>query len=208
MITSVHVREDILDFQNIDEFWSQAVQRRLALISGQSKGTAGVIERLSVSTVADLPDLSFMKDDRLRQVVQRDYTELRALNGQETTKSRLIMAGGILEGVLLDARVTCGKWTFDEGSQQYLKDMIGPARNEGIITEDRLSDAIRKYRAIVHPGREIREEIVFSKADAELACAAVDVVIREVRCWHSRRNPIVEEGTVETVENQPRRAGA
>jgi len=75
VITSVHVREDILDFQNIDEFWSQAVQRRLALISGQSKGTAGVIERLSVSTVADLPDLSFMKDDRLRQVVQRDYTD-------------------------------------------------------------------------------------------------------------------------------------
>jgi hypothetical protein len=193
VITSVHVREDILDFQNIDAFWSQAVQRRLALISGHSKGIADVIERPSVSTTTDLPDLSFMKDDRLRQVVRRDYAELRALNGKETTKSRLIMAGGILEGVLLDALVTCGKWTFDEGSQQYLKDMIGLARNEGVITEERLSDAIRKYRALVHPGREIREDVVFSEADAELACAAVDVVIREVRRWHSRRNPIVEK---------------
>jgi hypothetical protein len=194
VITSVHVREDILDFQNIDEFWSEAVQRRLAFVSGQRpRGTPGPTERPSVNESADLPDLSFMKDDRLRRVVQRDYAELRALNGKETTKSRLIMAGGILEGVLLDALVTNGKWSFDEGSQQYLKDMIGPARNEGIITEDRLSDAIRKYRALVHPGREIREDIVFSEADAELASAAVDVVIREVRRWHSRRAVLLEK---------------
>lgn len=194
VITSVHVREDILDFQNIDEFWSQAVQRRRATSLGQrDRGTASPIEPPSVRNTADLPDLSFVKDDRLRRVVQRDYAELRALNGQETTKSRLIMAGGILEGVLLDALVVSGKWTFDEGSQQYLKDMIGPARNEGIITDDRLSDAIRKYRALVHPGREIREDIVFSEADAELASAAVDVVIREVRRWHSRRTALPEK---------------
>lgn len=61
--------------------------------------------------------------------------------------------------------------------------MIGPAKGRGIIEEDRLTDATRRYRNLIHPGRELKENIVFEDADAVSARSAVDIVIREVRKW-------------------------
>jgi hypothetical protein len=66
-------------------------------------------------------------------------------------------------------------------------DMIGTAVHKGIIKEHKLTDALRNYRNVIHPGREIKESIVFDESDAKIAQAGVDVIIREVREWHSTR---------------------
>lgn len=128
-------------------------------------------------------DFTFVADGRLQRILERDYEELQNLNPQTATKSGIVLAGGIIEGLLFDALVASGKWTFEQACQNFLKDMIGPAMNKGIIKEDRLTDAARKYRNLIHPGREIREGMVFEKIDADLARTAVDIVIREVRNW-------------------------
>jgi hypothetical protein len=181
----VHVREDIVDYQNVEQFWSQLVQQRLTLAKRNEKRDP-TDSIPSVSREAPyLLDLSFMQDARLRVIAERDYRELRALNEGTASKSTIIIAGSIVESLLLDALIANGKWTLLEGCQKNLQDMIVAARNAGIITEDRLSDAIRKYRNLVHPGREIRDKMAFTEADATLARAAVDVVIQDVRRWYS-----------------------
>ncbi len=132
-------------------------------------------------------DFGFVADSRIREIISRDYKELSSLDLAASPKSVLVLSGGIIEGLLLDALVTANWKTFDEVAKEFLKDLIGPALNRQIIREDRLTDTIRKYRDLIHPGREIRDRIVFSQADANIARSAVDVVIREVREWYSKR---------------------
>jgi hypothetical protein len=135
-------------------------------------------------------DLSFVTDQGLRAIVERDYEELQMLDPGQTSKAALVLAGGVIEGILLDALVLTGdpRWTLAEGCKRFLKDMIGAAVNKGIIKEDKFTHAIRNYRNVIHPGKEIQEKIVFGEADARVAHAGVDVVIREVREWHSKQS--------------------
>jgi hypothetical protein len=135
-------------------------------------------------------DLSFVADQRLRTIVERDYAELQELDPGQTSKAVLVLAGGVIEGILLDALVVTGdhRWTFAEGCKRFLKDMIGAAVVKGIIKEDKFTHAIRNYRNAIHPGKEIQENIRFGEPDAKLAHAGADVVIREVREWHSKQS--------------------
>ncbi len=130
-----------------------------------------------------MADFSFIFNADIRKIVERDYEELQGLDTRTSTKSVIVLSGGIIEGLLLDTLVASGKWTFEEACQNFLKDMIGPARSRSIITEDRLTDVTRKYRNLIHPAREIREKIVFEENDATLAKTAVDIIAREVRTW-------------------------
>jgi hypothetical protein len=61
--------------------------------------------------------------------------------------------------------------------------MITVAHTIGIITEDRLTNATRNSRNLIHPGREIRDNVIFDERDAQAAKVAVDIAIREVRTW-------------------------
>ncbi|MDD5642102.1 MAG: hypothetical protein PHX53_10655 [Syntrophales bacterium] len=128
-------------------------------------------------------DFSFVFDKRIMEILERDYAELQQLDPQTSPKSVIVISGGIIEGLLFDALVASGKWTFEEACNNVLGYMIGQAKNKRIITEDRLTDATRKYRNLIHPGREIKDNVVFEETDAALAKLAVDVVIREVRNW-------------------------
>lgn len=130
-----------------------------------------------------MADFSFIFDARIRTIIERDYEELQGLDPRTSTKSVIVLSGGIIEGLLLDALVASRKWTFEEACQNFLKDMIGPAKNKGIITEDKLTDVTRKYRNLIHPAREIREKLVLEQDDAVLAKTAVEIVAREVRAW-------------------------
>lgn len=128
-------------------------------------------------------DFSFVFDERIRQILERDYLELHGLDTQTAMKAVIILSGGIIEGLLFDALVVSGKLTFETACQTTLKEMVGKALNQGIISEDRLTDAIRRHRNLIHPGREIKENIIFEESDAMLARIAVDIVIRDVRKW-------------------------
>lgn len=126
---------------------------------------------------------SFVADGRVRKILGRDYAELRGLDLRTATKSVIVLSGGVIEGLLLDALVAGGRLSFEQACQHTLKDMIRLAVSKGVIAEDRLTDAVRNYRNLIHPGREIRDVVVFDEADASLARSAVEVVIREVQRW-------------------------
>jgi hypothetical protein len=134
-------------------------------------------------------DLSFIADARIKTIVERDYAELQNLNSNKTAKSVLVISGGIIEGLLLDAIVTSGHWTYVEASERFLKDMIHPAKTNGIIQHDTLSEVLRVFRNLIHPAREIRDKLVFDESHANHARAAVEVIISEVRNWYSNRKP-------------------
>ena len=128
-------------------------------------------------------DFAFIFDSRFRQIVERDYGELQNLDPSRATKSVITLSGSIIEALLFDALVASGKWTFEKACENNLKDMITVGHATKIITEDRLTNATRNTRNLIHPGREIRDNVVFDQTDAQAAKVAVDIVIREVRRW-------------------------
>lgn len=130
-------------------------------------------------------NFAFMFDQSLRKIAERDYAELENLNPHVATKSTLTLSGSIIEALLFDALVASEKWTVEKACENTLKSMIAVAHASGIITEDRLTDAVRSSRNLIHPGREIRDNVVFDETDAEAAKVAVKIVMRQVRTWAS-----------------------
>jgi hypothetical protein len=132
-------------------------------------------------------DFTFLNNEELVAVLERDYAELQRLDPETATKAVLVMSGTIIEGLILDATVSSGKWSLAEGSKRTLNDLVNAALTAQILKHDRLTHAAKQYRNLVHPGREIRENIQFSSADAVVAKGAVDIAIREVREWYEKR---------------------
>jgi hypothetical protein len=95
-----------------------------------------------------------------------------------------VLSGAIIEGLVLDAIVSNGKWGLEEATKRTLNELVNTALAARILKHDRLSHAVKQYRNLVHPGREIRDHVEFSTPDAILAKAAVDITIREIRQWY------------------------
>jgi hypothetical protein len=137
------------------------------------------------NTSMPVVDFSFIADTRMRNIIERDYKELQQLNPDATPKSVLILSGGIIEGLLIDAIVKSGYWNEEEAFKRSLKDMIHPAKMKGIIIQDSISEWVRSFRNIVHPAKEIKENLLLTKDHAKHARTSVDVVISEIRQWHT-----------------------
>lgn len=131
-----------------------------------------------------MADFNFIRNDRLRSVIERDYAELRGLSPSESLKATVVLAGVLLEGVLTDALTVAGRWDFDSACQQRLSELIRAAKANGIIKQDHLSNTVKNYRDLVHPGREVRKGVELTKDDADLARAAVNLTIRDMLLWY------------------------
>ena len=111
-------------------------------------------------------------DGKLRIIVERDLEELHKAEMASALKSRLILSGGLIEGFLLDALLSveatalaAKKADIDRTSgkakpldEWNLSNLIEVAFELGLVTKDThsLSNSIREYRNLVHPGLERR----------------------------------------------------
>jgi hypothetical protein len=153
---------------------------------------AKVAERdtiISAKTPMPMPDFSFIEDPEIRRIVERDYSELKRLDPNASTKSVLIMSGTIIEGLLLDATVKTNTLTTEKAADMTLQQLLTAATRQSIIREDRLGNAVRNYRNLIHPARELRDQLHFTHADATLATAAVDVIIQDIKKYFDNQKP-------------------
>jgi hypothetical protein len=129
-------------------------------------------------------EFGFIRNESLRVLIERDYAELQGLDTETQSKAVVVLAGDILEGLLIDSLTVAGRWDFDSACQQRLSDMIGPAKTKGIIKEDRLTRILKDYRNLIHPGRSVRNKVQLTKDDADLARVAVNLTIRDIAHWY------------------------
>lgn len=145
-------------------------------------------------------DFNFLNEQKIKDIVERDYKELQELASKNTTKSIIVMSGGILEALLIDALVFSKEIDFEEackgerknGKKLHLFNLINLAKDKKIIREDVLSNAIRNYRNLVHAGKEIRENIHFDSADSDLALSAIKIFSRDLKKWYERERYLQE----------------
>ncbi|CAN5448972.1 hypothetical protein BH10ACI2_BH10ACI2_17960 [soil metagenome] len=128
-------------------------------------------------------DFNFLFDSRFAKIVNRDYLELQELSSAKSPKSVLVLSGSIIEGILSDALIATGDFTFEKVDKMDFDSIIKAANNAAIIKKTDLSHILRNYRNLVHPSCEIMDQVEFDEADAQLARSAVEVLIREVKKW-------------------------
>ena len=134
-------------------------------------------------------DLSFVRDPRLRAVLERDGFELQQVFAAGHWKSSMILSGGVIEGILTDLLLSrpeafraagaprkndLTRWTLDE--------LIRVALELNCVNGavGRLSHSVREYRNLVHPGREIRENLSFGREEATIAVEVLRILVREL----------------------------
>lgn len=135
---------------------------------------------------------AFVKDNDLRQIIERDYRELRQkVFPSQAWKSTVVLAGSILEALLYDQLSTdptirasaianphapnkdllAGKWT--------LADLIEVSVDLGMLPKERaktFDQILRDYRNFVHPKKELRAQHPCEEAEALMSVGALEGV--------------------------------
>ena len=121
-------------------------------------------------------EFAFVSDSRLRDRLAADWHEAQDVCHVLGWKSCLMLCGGILDSVLLQALA---------GEEQLrgrhsLDALVATAVARGLLTADsvRIGPALRAYKRLTSPARSAR--YLLTRADADAALAAVRACLRQL----------------------------
>lgn len=149
----------------------------------------GKSEKLSPQS-SPLEEFLFVGNEKLRQILLRDFKELNLCHEQSAIKATLIMAGTVLEALLLDAllsKETLAKSHAKKGEGDLkgwnLENLLEVALElygiNRMVFE--MSWPVRKMRNLIHPGKELRQESNFDQSEATIAINVINIVIRDLK---------------------------
>ena len=128
-----------------------------------------------------MADFNFIIIPELRQCLESDYRELRACLKAEAWKAVHVLAGSIVEAILIDALGGSG---VDQSKldAMELAPLVTLAKDKGILPDEsiELSTVIRKYRNLIHPGRVKRLEKSVDRSGAIVAAEVVEIITKQV----------------------------
>lgn len=130
----------------------------------------------------------FITDEDFRQCLENDYRELLLALENMAYKSAHILAGSIVEALLVDTLIASKSVPTEKALRMKLGTAIKEAQEHNIITEKTasLSAVIREYRNLIHPGRSVRLQEKPTEESAQVAKALVVMVAREIESWKQK----------------------
>lgn len=162
------------------------MQSYLAIALGKIKVH---IDNKENTPITETRDFSFIKRTDLRKILERDYVEIQRAYIGTCWKSVIILSGSAIEAILLD-RLQQDESKAKSASQAPKKDLsywdladiIKVCVELKFVTPgvEKLSGAVREYRNLVHPGNEIRNNLVFNAEEAKIAVEVLHIVHRDL----------------------------
>lgn len=146
----------------------------------------------------DMEDFSFVQDPRLRQIIQRDYSDFVKAQVAKIFKPSLVLLGGILEALLFDAlkqneakALAASKAEKRAVEDWRLETLIEVAVEISLVSEGvrGIGHSVREFRNLVHPGRERRGDYVMSDLEVEVTEKILRIVIRDLKERTKRTTP-------------------
>lgn len=126
----------------------------------------------------------FVNGEDFRLSLESDYKELTLAMQNKAWKAAHLLAGSIIEAILVDYLVSLGqrkRLSFDP-LKINLADAISECRKEGAISErtEHLSHVIRSYRNLIHPGRSVRLGETATENSAKVVTTLIDIIVEEI----------------------------
>ncbi|MDE0218038.1 MAG: hypothetical protein OXJ90_02110 [Spirochaetaceae bacterium] len=129
-----------------------------------------------------MTDFDFITDEEFRRVLAADKAEMHRCVDSKSWKAVHVLAGSIVEAVLLDYLVAEGHVKKDEALTLDLGSAVRMAHKKEIISKraSDLSGAIRDYRNLVHPGKSIRVGEMPDENSAQVVVAILEMILGEI----------------------------
>jgi hypothetical protein len=126
----------------------------------------------------------FITDEQLRKGLESDYSELLSASQVEAWKAVQVLAGSIIEAILVDYLMSVG-YTPTKGKtilEMQLGDLITVCKAEGALTSvtENLSIVVQDYRNLIHAGRALRLKRQAARSTARVAHSLVEIIADEV----------------------------
>ncbi len=180
--------------QRRDQSYFYHVESLLTKVSVVVGRLSAVLEEAGSAPVTERKEFRFIHDDALRAILERDYLEIQKAYVASCWKAAIILTGGAIEAVLLDvvlkdqsrARGSGMAPNQSDMTRWDLKDLIAVCVDLSLVSAGvgRLSSPVREYRNLVHPGNELRSELVFAQEEARIALEVLNMVHRDLsRGW-------------------------
>lgn len=130
-------------------------------------------------------NFDFINDQRFKELLLRDYQELKSSFDNKLSKSVLILSGSIIEASLIEyfiQNLPTGQ-TEEQLLKMSLSDLITLSETEGLLssTEKNLASVIKDYRNLIHPGRQIRKNEKYDFETASIANSLVTIILNAMR---------------------------
>jgi hypothetical protein len=141
-------------------------------------------------------DFGFVRDSRLKAIVERDYRDIQLNRATGGWKPVIILCGSTIEAILLDLLKTDLTRAISAPSAPPkkkdlddwdLSELISVSTELGLVDAglSKFSGAVRQYRNLVHPGREIAGQLKCDREEAEIAANVLDILQRHLSAKHS-----------------------
>jgi hypothetical protein len=145
-------------------------------------------------------DFSFLASQDLRRSLESDYRELRSCLSVEAWKAVHVLAGSIVEAILIDILAT-ETADSDRLFKQSFDELITDCSKRGLLPEEfqELSIVIRKYRNLIHPGRLLRLNRTADRSGAIIAAEVVDLIATAALRLHKQKYGFTAEQLLEKV---------
>jgi hypothetical protein len=140
--------------------------------------------------VTETKEFTFLRDARLREIVERDYLEVQRAFVAQCWKSTIILAGGLIEAILTDvllvnaanAKAAAGAPNKSDLTKWDLACLIDVAVELNLVSAaiSKLSHPVREYRNLVHPGNEVRTSLKFDREEARIALEVLNILHRDL----------------------------
>ncbi len=129
-----------------------------------------------------MPSFDFITDEDFRTVLEADQKEMRQCAESKAWKAVHVLAGSIIEAVLIDYLIAEEHVCRDDALKMDLGKAVKLAAEKSIISEKAaaLSSVIKEYRNLIHPGRSIRMAETTSAASARIAESLVEMILTEI----------------------------
>lgn len=150
---------------------------------------SGKSEAVQPPNTPQLPTLmqnfDFIARAPFRESLEADYAEMERCMAAKAYKSVQVLAGSIIEALLIDYLVDTNDppRSGKDPHRLDLAEAVEICKAENVLSERSadLSSVIRSYRNLIHPGRTVRlDEPQPTDETAGIAVALVSLIVREV----------------------------
>jgi len=149
-----------------------------------------VIDEPKDTPITEKKNFSFISNPDLQRILERDFLEIQRAYISECWKSVIILLGGAVEAILTDLLISnlsqalCAQSAPQKKDIKKwgLSDLINVAVELKLVSTsvEKLSHSLREYRNLVHPGKEIAENLIFDAEEAKIAIEVLNILYRDL----------------------------